>query len=107
MVYPMVKTQRKTETDGTLFQCRAPEARQVFLTGTFNKWDSRAHPMEPSGDGTWALRLDVPPGHHEYKFLVDGDWCCTPADEQAACNCVPNAFGTMNLIVEVPEARSL
>lgn len=103
----MVKTQRKTNADGILFQCRASEARQVFLAGTFNNWDSKANPMEPSGDGRWSLRLDLPPGRHEYKFLIDGEWCCMPGDDQAACNCVPNAFGTMNHVVEVSGARAL
>ncbi|MBA5868162.1 MAG: glycoside hydrolase family 13 [Nitrospira sp. CR1.3] len=103
----MAKTQRKVQADGILLQCRAPEARQVFLAGTFNNWDSRANPMEPAGDGVWSLRLALPPGRHEYKFLIDGEWCCTPGDDQSVCNCVPNAFGTMNLIIEIPEVRSL
>jgi 1,4-alpha-glucan branching enzyme len=103
----MVKTQRKTETDGILFQYRTPKAKQVFLVGTFNNWDSKANPMEPTGDGSWASKLDLPPGRHEYKFVVDGEWCCTPGDDHAACNCVPNAFGTMNLIIEVSEVRAL
>lgn len=102
----MTKSQRKRKPNCTLFRCRAPDARQVFVAGTFNNWDSNANPMEPSGDGTWSLRLDLPPGRHEYRYVIDGEWSCAPGDDDAACNNVPNAFGTMNLIIDVSEARA-
>ena len=56
-------------------------------------------------DGTWAITLDLPPGRYEYKFVVDGQWCCEPGCDgtnRDCPKCVPNAFGTMNRFVEVP-----
>jgi 1,4-alpha-glucan branching enzyme len=42
------------ETDGTYFAVWAPEAEQVFVTGTFNGWDNASHPLRPRGQsGIW------------------------------------------------------
>jgi 1,4-alpha-glucan branching enzyme len=54
------------------FFCRAPQAQSVFLIGDFNEWQPTAHPMNRMPDGCWVLRLELPHGHHQYLFLVDG-----------------------------------
>ncbi|MEO2090037.1 MAG: glycogen-binding domain-containing protein [Gemmataceae bacterium] len=89
---------------GTLFSCHAPDAGVVCAAGTFNDWNPTTTPLTRRADGTWAVTLDLPPGRHEYKFVVDGQWCCEPGCEAAyhGCpKCVPNPFGTMNRVVEV------
>jgi len=94
----------KHPTDSsTEFTCHAPNAATVFLAGTFNSWDPNATPMQPSGGFEWSTRLNLPPGRYEYKFVVDGVWCCEPGcKETALCpHCVSNAFGTMNRVIEV------
>ncbi len=86
------------------FTCHAPRAEAVAVAGTFNGWDAAATPLTRDADGDWTCVLDLPPGRHEYKFVVDGAWCCEPGCEGAyhGCpKCVPNAFGTMNRVVEV------
>ena len=52
------------------FYCQAPGAKSVELTGDFNHW--RPFPMERRGDGWWFLQVMLGPGHHQYRFLVDG-----------------------------------
>ena len=47
--------------------------------------------------GLWEKRLVLPPGRHEYKFVVDGQW---QHDRDAREN-VLNEFGTLNSVVEV------
>ena len=47
--------------------------------------------------GLWEKRLVLPPGHYEYKFVVDGSWT---QDPEAAEN-VPNILGSLNSVVEV------
>lgn len=37
----MAKAEAKTQTNGTLFQCDASAAKQVFVAGTFNHWEDR------------------------------------------------------------------
>lgn len=95
----------RLRTAGTEFTCHAPDAGAAFVAGTFNDWNPTATPMTRDADGTWAVALDLPPGRYEYKFVVDGAWCCEPGCETAhhGCpKCVANPFGTMNRVVEVP-----
>ncbi len=54
------------------FFCHAPEAQQVSLVGDFNDWQPDAHPMTRQPEGTWAIEVPLPHGHHLYRFLVDG-----------------------------------
>jgi len=54
------------------FFCRAPQAQSVFLIGDFNGWQPTVHPMTRMPDGGWRIRMELPHGHHQYLFLVDG-----------------------------------
>jgi 1,4-alpha-glucan branching enzyme len=54
------------------FFCNAPQAKSVCLVGDFNRWQPNAHPMTRMPDGGWVIRLELPHGHHQYLFLVDG-----------------------------------
>ena len=54
------------------FICRAPEAQTVSLVGDFNKWNPQTHPMTRMPDGGWRIWVELPHGHHQYLFLVDG-----------------------------------
>ena len=99
----MAKT--KTQTDQALvFECHAPSAQSVCLAGTFNEWNPEATPMTKAAEDMWRAVVDLPPGRHEFKFVVDGQWCCEPGCEGAyhGCpKCVPNDYGTMNRVIEV------
>ena len=85
--------------------CFAPNANKVFLGGTFNNWNNHSTPMKKGKDGNWTASLDLAPGHYEYKFAVDDKWCCRPGCEdkpKLGCpECVTNAFGTMNRVLNV------
>eukprot|EP00768_Dysnectes_brevis_P003686 gnl/Dysnectes_brevis/2624_a3170_1509.p1 GENE.gnl/Dysnectes_brevis/2624_a3170_1509~~gnl/Dysnectes_brevis/2624_a3170_1509.p1 ORF type:complete len:265 (-),score=57.69 gnl/Dysnectes_brevis/2624_a3170_1509:87-881(-) len=48
----------------------------VYLAGTFNKWKERI-PMKKQGD-VWFATRKLPPGRHEYKFIVDNVWRFAP-----------------------------
>jgi 1,4-alpha-glucan branching enzyme len=52
------------------FYCSAPRAKAVELAGDFNHW--HAIPMNQRVDGWWFIQVDLPHGHHQYHFLVDG-----------------------------------
>lgn len=54
------------------FYCVAPQAKNVSLVGKFNGWDVLSNPMQCQPDGSWTARVELPHGHHEYLFLVDG-----------------------------------
>jgi len=50
----------------------APQAQSVSIVGDFNEWQPAAHPMTRMPDGGWRIRMELPHGHHQYLFLVDG-----------------------------------
>ncbi len=58
-------------TPGTLFTVWAPNAKSVSVTGSFNDWDRRRHPMRSLGSsGVWELFI---PGISEgdyYRFII-------------------------------------
>jgi 1,4-alpha-glucan branching enzyme len=53
------------------FCCAARGAKAVHLVGDFNHW----HPilMRQSDNGWWFIQVWLPHGHHQYRFLVDGE----------------------------------
>ena len=56
------------------FRYRPTEpAEKVYLAGFFNDWQPAGQAMEgPDADGYYSLALTLPPGRHEYKFVLDG-----------------------------------
>jgi 1,4-alpha-glucan branching enzyme len=78
------------------FEIEAPGAREVYLAGTFCDWHATTLPMVQVGRSRWAKELTLPPGHHEYLFVIDGQWRPDPAAPS-----VPNPFGGVNSCVEV------
>jgi len=80
------------------FHLEAAPGLSVFLTGDFNNWDPHAHPMsEASADGRYKLAIRLPPGKHEYLFVIDDEWCRDPQNPDA----VPNAYGSTNSVLTV------
>lgn len=91
-------------SQNTVLACYSDTAMAVFLAGSFNAWSPTAAPMEKARDGQWSASLPLAPGRHEYKFVVDGEWCCEPGCTSVTFHCsqcVRNEFGTMNRFVEV------
>jgi 1,4-alpha-glucan branching enzyme len=104
-----VKTKHKPEPSrATRFACHAAEARAVFLAGAFNDWKADATPMVKDSRGDWSITMDLPPGRYEFKFVIDGVWCCEPGGQEVfegAADRVPNSLGTMNRVIEVQNVR--
>jgi len=72
-------------------------ARSVYVAGDFNNWDPGARRMVKVKDGSYRAKLELGPGKHQYKFVVDGEWRPDPtADSQCT-----NEFGTINSVVAV------
>ena len=95
---------KKSQSKPVEFSCHAPNANAVFLAGTFNDWSADTLPLKKQKDGHWRITQPLPTGHHEFKFIVDGQWCCEPGCEheyQGCPKCIPNDCGTMNRVLEV------
>ena len=98
------EAQAKAAVKMTTFSFHDPQATAVFLAGTFNDWNPNATAMERSSTGEWNVELNLEPGQYEYKFVVDGQWCCHPGCSghvSADSDSVPNAFGTFIRVLEV------
>ena len=63
---------------GTAFAVWAPNARGVRVSGDFNFWDGRAHPMRSlGGAGVWELYVPGVGAGTRYKYSIcgpDGEW---------------------------------
>jgi len=79
------------------FKLYAPQAKRVSLAGSFNKWDTKALSAKKDSKGNWAVKVNLKPGRHEYKFVVDGNWMNDPR----CTSCVYNAFGSQNCTIEI------
>jgi CubicO group peptidase (beta-lactamase class C family) len=58
------------------------DAREVFVSGSFNKNHRRQLPLRKGGDGVWTARVQLPAGKHTYSFFVDGDLVLDPDKSQ-------------------------
>ena len=81
------------------FTFHAPDARQVSLAGSFNRWDPAAHLMTgPDRNGNWNLEIPLAPGRYEYLYLINGaEWVPDPAAPSA-----DDGFGGRNSVLDVP-----
>lgn len=51
----------------------AKEAQSVSVIGSFNNWKPEGGSMRYDAEaGYWILESTLPPGNHEYSFLIDG-----------------------------------
>ncbi len=76
------------------FEFSAPEAREVFIAGEFNHWDSKANPLKKDKNGIWKTVIPLAEGRYEYRFLRDGNW----ENDRLCSGCVPNHLGSLNCV---------
>lgn len=79
------------------FQFYAPLAKKVELGGDFNNWKANKNPLKKDANGNWKTSLKLKKGRYQYRYLVDGNW----QNAQEPVECVPNAFGSWNCVIEV------
>ncbi len=102
----MKKQQQETAARATEIRIQALDAQEIFLAGSFNDWNPSTTRMERDSDGSWVATVSLTPGRHEYKFVVDGTWCCNPGGPEFEEDCpgyVRNPFGTLNCIIDVSD----
>ncbi len=73
------------------FRLEAPDASTVRLAGSFTDWQPQ-HALHQTVPGTWTITLALPPGVHDYAFVVDGQrWVADPFAQA-----VDDGFGGTN-----------
>ena len=78
-----------------------PDANLVVLAGTFNNWNQSQFVFGREGD-EWVCRIDLEPGKHAYKFIVDGNWILDPGNAVTE----EDAAGNVNSILVVAKDRN-
>lgn len=56
--------------DGCRFVVWAPNAEDVFVTGTFNNWDKTAHRMNMNQEGWWSIDVPAAKTGDEYQYRI-------------------------------------
>ena len=80
------------------FAIQSEPGRKVAVAGTFNHWDAETNLLKDKNKtGAYALAMLLPPGAHEYKFVIDGAWCVDPACSEW----VQNDRGTLNSLLHI------
>ena len=72
------------------------DASIVALAGSFNNWNQSQFIFGKEGD-EWICRIDLEPGKHAYKFIVDGNWLLDPANP----NTEDDDYGVKNSVIVV------
>jgi hypothetical protein len=106
-----------------VFSLLSPGARSVWLAFFFHEGSSGARPasfahreamdgdhlmvrelvrLEQVSPGRWHCELPLPPGRHEYLFLVDGTWVMDP-EASEVCHDRDGGFNCTRL-VQAPAA---
>lgn len=99
---PIASIERK---EGLKVQFRLkgyPIAEKVYVAGSFNKWSTLATPMRLTANG-WVAEVEIVPGHHEYKFILDGRWITDPSNPIKVPNYV--SFKNFNSVYVQPNTK--
>jgi len=76
------------------FRFTAPDATSVLLVGDFTRWQSSPIPMKKESNGIWSVTVELTPGKHTYRFIVDGEWC----DDPDCSIHVANPYGSEDMV---------
>ncbi len=93
----ITKSRFAASTQEIEFSIVAPAAKKVCLAGQFNDWDPKSMSMKKGKDGAWKIKMKLPQGRYEYKYLVDGSW----VQDLSNAETTPNPFGTKNCVINV------
>lgn len=87
---------------GVLFVYPAEPDARVSIAGEFNDWSPSATPMRFNNRvGVHEAVVELSPGQHRYRLIIDGKWTADPYNPQSA----PNPFGQTDSIIDVREAQ--
>ncbi len=92
------KTKSKVaKAAGQVFAFRAPTAMSVQLAGDFTHWMEKPVSLHKETDGVWRVEVELAPGTHHYRFIVDGQW----QDDPDCTLRMPNPYGGENMVRKV------
>ena len=80
-----------------VFTLTGTDARTVQLVGDFTEWQKHPIPLQKDSTGVWHAAVELRPGPHRYRFLVDGQW----QDDPAWSRRVANPYGSQDCLRQV------
>lgn len=90
----------RATSKGALFVQPAALGRRVSVAGDFNGWDANANPMRRNESlGVFEVQVELGPGSHAYRLVVDGVWCTDEYNTARA----QNQFGGENNVISLPQ----
>ncbi len=72
----------RTETEKgrqQTFTFESASAKSIQLVGDFTQWEKQPIPLHKDSGSVWRATVQLQPGPHRYRFLVDGQWQNDPA----------------------------
>lgn len=80
------------------FLYHAEAGKTVSVAGSFNDWTPQVSLMSFDPERkAYCIELELEPGCHEYKFVVDGNWIL----DETNPNFASNDFGTLNSVLNL------
>jgi len=79
------------------FSFTAPSASSVQLVGDFTDWQEHPIHLQKSSGGVWRAKVELNPGEHHYRFVVDGEW----RDDPECKLRIPNPYGGQDSVRQV------
>ncbi len=57
-------------SSGFRFNLWAPNALAVYISGDFNNWNERSHPLALSAHGIWSIDVEKVTSQQKYKYII-------------------------------------
>ena len=80
----------------TTFTLGGAAGQEAWVAGSFSAWEKIR--LERREEGVLSAVVELEPGSHQYKFLVDGEWRLDPSSGEAT---VDNGLGSCNNVITV------
>ena len=103
-VRPIVETRApvfgaRTEPGRAVFVQPLFLGRRVWIAGEFNDWKPDRHELHRDDDqGIFKLEVELEPGRHAYRLVIDSRWAADPFNSRFELN----PFGEPNSVIDVP-----
>ena len=80
-----------------IFSVFAPEAKNVYLVGEFNRWQLEDSARMNQNNGTWSKKINLDSGKYRYRFVIDGNWIEDSSNPFKEVN----PYGSVDSLIEI------
>ncbi|MGB9735634.1 MAG: hypothetical protein ACP5JP_02660 [bacterium] len=85
------------------FKVSLPDAKNVYLLGTFNKWGEKPEKLKRTDNGLFTITLKLKPGIYQYVYKVDDNKIIP---DPGAMLYTEDGFGQKNAILIVKSPKN-